>query len=322
MQAVVFDRVGEAADVLALRDVAPPSPGPGEVLIQVRARSIQPADLLFIAGRYRVAPRFPQVAGFDGSGVIVELGAAVTGLRVGQRVAFRHPGAWAEIAAVPAETVYPVPDDLSARLADDVVCQFALNPLTAWGLLDVVSPKAGSCILATAGHSVVARLLAALAQQRELRIWRLARNGGGYVMLSGERDEVIASGSTMAETLKTTAPFDIVLDPVGGPTTIELMDAMVSGGHLVSYGVLDDRPFEIRAATMIYRNVKWQGFGISFWLSRSSGDTLRRAQRDCWELLSRQPSVVPVVGRHILAEFQHALQSLLANRTAGKILLI
>jgi NADPH:quinone reductase len=321
MKAVGFDRVGDAGEVLALRHMAAPAQGPGEVLIQVRARSIQPADFLFIAGSYRVTPRFPQVAGFDGSGVIAELGAGVTALRVGQRVAFRHPGAWAELAAVPVAAVYPVPEDLSATLPEDVVCQFALNPLTAWGLLDVVAAKAAGRMLATAGRSVVARLLGALATQRGLVLERLARDGAGYVVLRGDGDEVLAGGSTLVETLKTRPPFEAVLDPVGGPTSIDLINAMAPGGHLVSYGVIDDRPFEMRAATMIYRNVGWQGFGIGAWLSRSSDDTLRRAERDCWELLARQPSVVPVVGRYALAQFQAALQTLRANQTSGKVIL-
>jgi NADPH:quinone reductase-like Zn-dependent oxidoreductase len=50
------------------------------------------------------------------------------------RVAFRSPGAWAEYAAVPVEHVHIVPTELSDRLADEVVCQFPLNPLTARGL--------------------------------------------------------------------------------------------------------------------------------------------------------------------------------------------
>jgi NADPH:quinone reductase-like Zn-dependent oxidoreductase len=144
---------------------------------------------------------------------------------------------------------------------------------------------------------------------------------GGYVVLRGDRDDIVASGSTITEALRTTAPIDVALDPVGGPSTIELINAMVPGGRLVSYGVLDDRPFEMRAANMIYRNATWQGFGIGAWLSRSSSDTLRRAERECWELLSRQPDVVPVLGQVPLRDFQAALDLLRTNRSAGKVLL-
>src|SRR6185437_5812448 len=136
MEAVVFERPGAPEEVLSWREIPSPAPGPAELLIEVRARSIQPADLLFIAGHYRVQPRFPQIAGFDGTGTVVEIGADVLGFSVGQRVAFRCAGAWATLVAVPAERAYHVPPDLDAKLPDEVACQFALNPLTAWGLLD------------------------------------------------------------------------------------------------------------------------------------------------------------------------------------------
>src|SRR3546814_19649439 len=132
MQALVFEQAGEPLDVLTLADIPVPHAGPGELLIQVGARSIQPADSLFIAGRYRVQPRFPQIAGFDGAGVVVAHGAGVNAPAVGARVAFRSPGAWAGYAPVPAHFVYPVPEDLSDPIHGRLPSQFAMHPLTAW----------------------------------------------------------------------------------------------------------------------------------------------------------------------------------------------
>src|SRR3546814_8453296 len=67
MQALVFEQTGEPLEVLVLADVPMPQVDRGDVLVQVSVRPIQPADSLFIAGRYRTQPRFPQVAGFDGA---------------------------------------------------------------------------------------------------------------------------------------------------------------------------------------------------------------------------------------------------------------
>src|SRR3546814_3843801 len=64
MQALVFEQTGEPLEVLVLADVPMPQVDRGDVLVQVSVRPIQPADSLFIAGRYRTQPRFPQVAGF------------------------------------------------------------------------------------------------------------------------------------------------------------------------------------------------------------------------------------------------------------------
>lgn len=131
MEAVIFEQAGKPEEVLAVSDISSPAPERGQVLIRVTSRTIQPADFLFIEGRYRIKPEFPQAAGLEGVGMIVECGPEVTDLAPGIRVAFRSPGAWAELAVAPAARVNPVP----TGIPDSIACQFALNPLTAWGLL-------------------------------------------------------------------------------------------------------------------------------------------------------------------------------------------
>ncbi len=321
MEAVVFERTGPAEQVLALRDLPIPSPGAGEAMVNVLARCLQPADLMFIAGRYRVQPRFPQIAGFDGVGVVTEVGEDVKGLARGQRVAFRSPGAWAEFAVVPAARAHPVPASLSASIPDELACQFALNPPTAWGLLDMGRPVRGARILATAGRSTVVRILAALARRRGLALHRLAREAGGYALLDGERDEPVAHGATVAEALQGQPGFDLVLDAVGGPTTLDLIAAATPGGRLISYGVLDDRPFEFRAATVLDRHLLWQGFGIDAWTAGTSPETLAAAMAECWALLASEPELLPVAARFRLNEFRRALGAQRRGGRTGKVVL-
>jgi len=319
MHALMFERTGPAAQVLALGDVPTPRAGAGEVLIEVRARCMQPSDLMFIAGRYRIQPCLPQVAGFDGAGVVADVGAGVHGLAPGQRVAFRWPGAWAEFAVVPAGRVHPVPAPLAADLPDELACQLPLNPPTAWGLLDLARPAAGARILATAGHSTVARILTALAQRRGLGLHRLVREDGGYALLADERLEPVSRGATVADALAGQPGFEVVLDAVGGPATVDLIAAAVQGGQLISYGVLDDRPFEFRAATVLFRNLTWRGFGIDAWTAAASAGTLAAAMAECWTLLASEPGLLPVAGRFRLAEIQRALDA--ARLGGGKVVL-
>jgi NADPH2:quinone reductase len=322
MEAVVFERAGAPEEVLSWREIPSPARGPAELLIEVRARSIQPADLLFIAGHYRVQPRFPQIAGFDGAGTVAEIGADVLGFSVGQRVAFRSAGAWATLVAVPAEKAYHVPRDLDAQLPDEVVCQFALNPLTAWGLLDAAGVSRGARVLATAGRSVVAGLLGAFAERRGIDLVRLMREKHGYTASQGDGTHSVAVGRSIGETLGSIAPFDVVLDAVGGPGTLDMIASLVPGGRIVSYGVLDDRPFEMRAANVLYRNLIWQGFGIDRWLAQSTTETLARAQRECWELLARAPELVPVAAHFTLKDIHAALRHMRESKRVGKVLLV
>jgi NADPH2:quinone reductase len=112
-----------------------------------------------------------------------------------------------------------------------------------------------------------------------------------------------------------------VLDAVGGPATLDLIAATVPGGRLISYGVLDDRTFEIRASTLLHRNLVWQGFGIDAWMAGGSHERLASAFAECWSLLASEPGLLPVAGRFELKDIERALQAQRKNIAAGKILL-
>jgi len=111
MQALIFDRPGEPLDVLRLTKLPSPRPQSGEALVNVAARPIHPADLAFIRGRYCLQPSLPQVAGLEGAGDIAEAPHG-SEFEAGERVAFRWPGSWAGLAAVPVDRLTKVPADI------------------------------------------------------------------------------------------------------------------------------------------------------------------------------------------------------------------
>jgi len=321
MKAIVFDRPGVADEVLAPRDMPVPSCGPRQALVRVTARVIQPADWLFVADKYSTKPSYPQVAGFDGAGIVEAVGAAVRELEVGRRVAFRSPGAWAEYAAVPIERIYPVPTEFADRASDEVVCQFPLNPLTAWGLLDLASVKSGERVLLTAARSVVAAVADQLARERGAVVERLYRHDGSYKLCDSE-NRTMGVGGSVADALADAKPYDLILDPVGGPDTLALIARAAPGATLFSYGVLDDRPIEIRTSTLLYKALRWRGFAVSVWQNKASAETLAAAAKDCWSVLSRYPEKLPVVARYRLDEFAMALPRARASAGEGKVVLI
>ncbi|MER8752254.1 zinc-binding dehydrogenase [Mesorhizobium sp. M1050] len=321
MKAIVFDQAGAAEDVLRYREVPKPACGPRQVLLRVTARVIQPADRLFIAGKYGTKPVFPQVAGYDGAGIVKHVGAEVREIEIGCRVAFRSPGAWAEYAAVPVEQVHAVPIELSERLADEMVCQFPLNPLTAWGMLDLATAVPGHRVLLTAARSAVAAVADHLASTRGMAVERLVREGAGYRLLDAE-NRAIGLGASIAEALSKVEPYHLVLDPVGGPDTLALIERIAPGGALFSYGVLDDRPVEVRASTLLYKSLRWQGFAISAWQRNGGRETLAKATRECWALLAEHPGKLPIVARYGLEQFGAAIEHAAKSAGEGKIVLI
>ena len=236
-------------------------------------------------------------------------------------MSFRSPGAWAEFAIAPSNRVYVVPDELSKLLPDELVCQFPLNPLTAWGLLDIISQMDHQRILLTAGRSQVAAFVEELAVRRGFAVERLVRSGIGYE-LRGPRDERLASGDSIEQIFSEVASYDCIFDPIGGPATATLFAHTRKGGHIVSYGVIDDRPLEIRASTLLYKILCWRGFALSAFLDRSPLQKLASASQECWRVLAERPGLAHVSGRYALAEFKAAMQLARTSAGAGKVVIL
>src|SRR5438094_2006685 len=114
MRAVVFERFGEPREVLAVREVAVPEPGRGQVRVRMIASPINPSDLLVVRGQYGRLPQLPATPGFEGVGVVEEAGSGILPWwRRGRRVAVLNGrgGNWQEHVVVPAKQVVPVPSD-------------------------------------------------------------------------------------------------------------------------------------------------------------------------------------------------------------------
>lgn len=117
MRAVLCTEYG-SHEGLVVSDVPDPVPGPGEVLIEVHAASLNFPDLLVIQGLYQFKPEPPFIPGAEASGVIITLGEGVTGLNVGQRVAtVGVAGGFAQLRVFEARSAIPLPDDADFEVA-------------------------------------------------------------------------------------------------------------------------------------------------------------------------------------------------------------
>jgi NADPH:quinone reductase-like Zn-dependent oxidoreductase len=311
VKAITFRQAGEPRAVLALEDMPEPSPREGEVVIAVEARPINPADVFFVRGRYRIRPALPQIAGLEGAGRVIAGSAAL----VGKRVAFRWPGAWAERVAVPEARVHLVPDAVDIERA----AQFSLNPITAWALLDEIGAREGDWIALTAAGSSVSRIITALARERGLGVIGIVRGedqlGGGVVTIreSGRLEE------TIRETTGGKGP-SAVLDSVGGPVLERLLSLLAPGATLVAYGTASDAPISVRNSTIVYSNLTWKGFGIDYWLSRASSEKRARMVSEIWTRIERGTLELAIDSRFALADFAAALDRAIDGAPRGKVI--
>src|SRR6059058_899334 len=151
INAAVYERHGNPADVLRIESRPWPTPALDEVLVQMRAAPINPADLNQIEGKYPVRPELPATPGFEGAGIVVELGSGVKNLTSGALVILPHNvGTWRDAVVVKAEELVVVPEGIEPVQA----AMLKINPLTAWRLLhDYVDLQRGDWLIQNAANS-------------------------------------------------------------------------------------------------------------------------------------------------------------------------
>ena len=175
MKAVWYERFGPADEVLTPGEMADPAPGPGEVLVRVRASGVNPSDAKLRAGaRPGAVMQFPRIVPHsDGAGVIEAVGAGVDPARVGERVWMwngqwqRALGTCAELIALPAHQARRLPDGTTF---EEGAC-FGIPAMTAWyALFGDGADLSGRTVLVTGGAGTVGRYAVQMARLAGARV--------------------------------------------------------------------------------------------------------------------------------------------------------
>ena len=205
-----------------------PALGAEDVRIRVEAAAVNPTDLIFRSGaRAEVLSAFepPYVPGVDAAGVIEAVGASVTHLSPGDRVAaFVNPfraegGAQSEVIVVPAASVARIPSGLATQAAATI----PMNGLTALESLDMLALPEGGTLAITGGTGWVATLAISLAKSRKLRVVADAPLKEFDRVRALGADHVIERGGNVAEKIRAVSPggVDAVLDTaMVGPSVL------------------------------------------------------------------------------------------------------
>jgi NADPH:quinone reductase len=300
-----------------------PTPGPGEAQVEVAAVGVNFVDVYQRQGVYKVPTPF--VLGSEGAGTVVAVGADVTGLGVGDRVAWgQHRGTGAAVANVPAEGLVPVPEGVDLELAAAAM----LQGMTAHYLVNstyAVGPDTVALVHAAAGgvgqllvQMVKAKggtVIATAGSEEKLGI---ARDLGADAMIDYSRVEDLAAAVRAANRDQ---GVDVVYDGVGKSTFDASLASLRQRGMMVLFGAASGQvpPFDLQRLNS----------GGGLFVTRPS---LAHYTATREELLERGTSVlgdiaagrlrIAVGGRYPLAEAAQAYDDLEARRTTGKLLLI
>ncbi|WP_210484083.1 NADP-dependent oxidoreductase [Microvirga antarctica] len=243
MRAVEYAAYG-GPEVLQLASVPSPHCGPGEVLVEMHAASVNPVDGKIRAGLLKPAPGpFPARTGRDGAGFVRALGEGVSPEWLGRRVCFVAPrgqGTWAEEVVMPASLIAPIPDTLAFTDA----AALSLAGISAWiALVETTRITPGMRVLVHAGAGGVGGMAVQLAHGLGATvIATCSRRNADYVRKLGA-SETIAYDEVAFETK--VQDLDVVLDLMGGDVHRRSYATLKKGGTLV---YLNAQPIEDRGA--------------------------------------------------------------------------
>ena len=323
MRGIVADEAGE----LRWQQMPDPPIGPGEVLIAVSAAGVIRADLLQAAGKYPPPPGVSNVLGLEVSGTVAALADGVDGLVEGQQVcALLAGGGYAELVAVPAEQVMPVPAGvglIDAAALPEAAC-------TVWSNL-VMSAQldAGEVLLVHGGgsgigtHAIqVARALGAVVAVTAGSADKLARCAElGAQILINHRDEDFVGRVREATG---GAGADVILDIMGAAYLDRNLATLAADGRLVVIGMQGGIKAELNLGVLIAKRLSVIGTALR---GRPTAGNHGKAEivdavvAEVWPMIA-DGRVRPVIGARVPIERAGEAHRLLeSGQTCGKVLL-
>jgi len=229
MQAIQAHDYGEP-EVLTLEKAQLPQPNADQVLIQLKAAGVNPADWKYRAGLYKqfMPLNFPWAPGLEGSGIIQAVGANVTALKKGDEVYGFVAGGYAEYALAKANEIQPKP----ASLTFEEAAAIPVGALTAWGAVEVAKVEAGQRVLVHGAAGGVGAYAVQLARWKGAHVTGTASSGNVDFVRSLGAENVIDYQATRFETVL--HDMDVVIDTVGGDLSERSFQVLHPGGIYVT----------------------------------------------------------------------------------------
>jgi NADPH:quinone reductase-like Zn-dependent oxidoreductase len=173
-KAVYYDRFGEPLDVLTIQYRERARLKQNEMLIRMISSPINPSDLIPIRGSYKHRTALPNIPGYEGVGIVEDIGPGGSSDLIGKRVLpLRGEGTWQEYVKIPADFLVELP----AEIDDDTASQLYINPITAWVMLtEMLRIQPDSVLVVNACGSALGRIITQLSKTFGARVIAAAQN--------------------------------------------------------------------------------------------------------------------------------------------------
>ncbi len=302
---------------LVVEERPDPVPGPGEVLVEVRAAGLNAADLLQVRGGYPAPPGSPaDIPGLECAGVVAALGDGVLEFAVGDRVmAVVGGGAQSTHLVVSSRVLIRVPDSVSWPAAGG----FPEAATTAHdALFTQCELGMGERVLIHGAAGGVGSMAVQLAHAAGAHVTATVRD-------SARHDEVRALGADVVVEpagFEALGPFDVVLELVGGPNMEGNFAALATGGRIVVIGVGAGLSANVSLLTLMAKRAVLRGSTLRARPLEQKADAARRVERHVVPLLADGRVKVPVLETFPLDEAAAAYERFAAGGKLGKIVLV
>ena len=330
MRAFVLDGYGAIQDHVRLVEVADPVIGPGDVLIEIHAASLNPIDFKIVHGDLKRVSKYrlPRPFGFDASGIVLSAGARATRFKPGDAVYARASretiGTFAEQIALPENFVALKP----AAVSHAEAAALPLVGLTTLQGFGRVGARAGQRILIHAGAGGIGTFAVQYARHLGLHVTTTTSSKNADFVKSLGADRVIAYDRE--NYLELGGGYDIVYDTLGGAFTVDAFKLVKRGGAVISLSGPPDRDFARReGAGWLVRMAVWlmsrkvyaasaeAGATYCWFFTEPNGDQLREIAA-----LVDHRAIRPVIDREFdFDQLPAALSYLEAGRARGKVVL-
>jgi NADPH2:quinone reductase len=323
MKAVVCKAWG-LPDSLVVEEVDAPVPGPGQVLIEVKAAGVNFPDVLIVQGKYQFKPALPFTPGSELAGVVLAVGADVTGVQVGARViAFTAVGAFAEQAVVPATALMPMPPGMDFDTAAAITLTYGTSH---HAVVDRAQLKAGETMLVLGaaggvglaaieiGKALGARVIAAASSEEKLAV---CRDHGADATINYSTED-------LREAIKAATGGkgpDVIYDPVGGVYAEPAFRAIGWRGRYLVVGFANG---EIPSLPLNLALLKGASLMGVFWgeFAKREPKANAGAMRELMGWLAEGKIRPHISGRYALSDTAQALNDMAARKVTGKVVII
>ena len=322
MKQVLVDRYGPPEDVARCAEVPDVgAPAAGEVVFDVLAFPINPADVSFCRGTYRLKPALPATPGAECIGRVTAVGSGVSHVAPGDLVINLQRENWAQRRRVKVDDVIAVPSKMDLRQA----AMLRINPATALLLLsDIVPLERGDWVVQNVANSAVGRLVIPLARQRGIKTMNVVRRESLFAELKTlGADACVVDGPELAEQVKVETGggrIRLGLDAVSGRATARIAACLSDGGVVCNYGSMSGDDPVMPRGVLTNNGLSLVGFILGRGLATRSRDQVKQIYADLGRQVLDGTLFAPVEHVYAIDDIKPALAHAQRGERTGKIL--